>query len=299
MPSPAHDWIASTLSKSTLFKSSDLRNDVLRLRAQLEAFTVRSVLPEGTRSEPFDAGCVRAEWLAGPGADADRVLLYLHGGGYIIGSIATHRALAARIAAAAGVRALILEYGLAPERPFPQGLHDAVAAYDSLLSSGVDPRRIALGGDSAGGGLAVSTLLALRDSGRPLPGAVVLLSPWIDLTGSGASMLAPGADAVIGTRDEMLAVAALYLNGADPRTPETSPLHADLSGLPPVAIQVGTAEKLLDDSVRLAERIRAASGHVELETFADLIHVFQAFAPHVPEGVEAIDKLGAFLRRTL
>lgn len=299
MPSEAHESVVAMLRQGSLFGSEDGTLDVQAIRQGMEALTATSVLPEGTRVEPVDAAGVPAEWLHGPEADLDRVLLYLHGGGYVIGSIATHRAMVARIAAAAGIRALSIDYRLAPEHPFPAAVEDATAAYGFLLEQGIAPARIAIGGDSAGGGLTFATLLALRDAGRPLPGAAIALSPWTDLEGTGESMTTRAEADPLVQRDGLLAMADLYLNGADPRTPTASPLYGDLAGLPPTCIQVGTAETLLDDATRIAERIRAAGGTVELEAFEDLIHVFQAFAPHVPESLEAIDKLGAFVKRSL
>ncbi len=298
MPSAAHDAIVEMLRGGSLFASDGDGLDVPRMRSEMESMTATSVMPEGSIAEPADASPVLAEWLHAPEADESRVLLYLHGGGYLLGSIATHRALAARIAAAAGIRGLIIDYRLAPEHPFPAALEDAIAAYDFLLEHGFAPERIAIGGDSAGGGLTIATLTALRDSDRPLPGAAIALSPWTDLEATGESVETCD-DPMLGSRDELLATAALYLDGADARTPTASPLYADLEGLPALAIQVGTAEKLLDDSTRIAERIRSAGGEVELEVFEDLIHVFQSMAPHVPESLEAIEKLGSFLERRL
>ena len=299
MPSQAHDTLVSMLREAPMFSSPDGSIDVAAIRRSMEAMTAGSVLPEGTQAEPLDVAGVAAEWLAGPGADASRALLYLHGGGYVIGSIRTHRALAARIAEAAGIRSLIIDYRLAPEHPHPAAVEDAVAAYDFLLDEGLAPERIAIGGDSAGGGLTFATLVALRESGRPLPGAAIALSPWTDLEGTGESMRTRAEADPMVSKDGLLQMAGFYLRGADPRQPTASPLHADLRGLPPIAIQVGTAETLLDDSLRIAERLRAAGGTVELEAFEDLIHVFQAFAPHVPESLEAIARLGDFLKRRL
>jgi len=300
MPSRAHDAVVQMLRGGDVFATSDGVLDVPKLRKNLEAMSATTAMPENTTVEPVVAAGVPAEWLSGPGADSSRVLLYLHGGGYILGSIATYRALAARIAAAAGIRALIIDYRLAPEHPFPAAIEDATAAYGFLLGHGFTPERVAMGGDSAGGGLAIATLIALREAGLPLPAAAVVLSPWTDLEGSGDSMrTCVDRDPIIGSKEGLLATAALYLNGVDPRMPTASPLYADLHGLPPIAIQVGTAERLLDDSIRIAQRIQEAGGAVELETFADLIHVFQAWAPHIPESLDAIDKLGSFLRRHL
>ncbi len=297
MPSAEHDAIVEMLGDGP-FASDGGQLDVPRLRSEMEAATAQSVMPEGWLGEPLEVGIVPAEWLSGPTADESRVLLYLHGGGYLLGSIATHRALAARIAEAAGIRSLIIDYRLAPEHPFPAALEDSLAAYDFLLGEGLEPEKVALGGDSAGGGLAIATLVAIRDSGRPHPGPCVALSPWTDLEVTGESV-DTRVDPMVGGREDLVATASLYLNGADPRTPTASPLHADLTGLPRIAIQVGTAEKLLDDSTRIAETIRAVGGDVELEVFEDLIHVFQSFAPHVPESLEAIEKLGSFLERCL
>jgi len=298
MPSAAHDAIVELLSAGGMFSSEGGALDVPRLRREMDSMTEMSVMPEGSLTQPVAAAHVPAEWLYAPDSDESRVLLYLHGGGYLLGSISTHRSLAARIAEAAGIRALIIDYRLAPEHPFPAALEDAVAAYDFLLDQGFAPERVAIGGDSAGGGLAIASLVALRDSNRPLPGAAIALSPWTDLDATGESILAR-ADPMLGSRDDLLATASLYLNGADSRTPTASPLYADLAGLPAIAIQVGTADKLLDDSTRIADRIRSVGGQVELEVFEDLIHVFQSLAPHVPESLEAIGKLGSFLKRHL
>jgi len=298
MPSPAHDAIVEMLSDGAMSPSDGGALDVPRLRREMESMTAMSVMPEGSVADPVAAAHVPAEWLYGQDADESRVLLYLHGGGYLLGSIATHRSLAARIAEAAGIRALIIDYRLAPEHPFPAALEDALAAYEFLLGQGFAPERVAIGGDSAGGGLAIATLVALRDASRPPPGAAIALSPWTDLEATGEST-ETRADPMIRSRDDLVATASLYLKGADPRTPTASPLYADLAGLPAIAIQVGTAERLLDDSTRIADRIRRAGGQVELEEFEDLIHVFQSLAPHVPESLEAIEKLGSFLKRHL
>ena len=300
MPSEAHEMVVNLLrSNGGIGLGPEGSLDIPTLREGMEAMTATSELPEGTRCEPCEVAGRPAEWVEAPDADASRVLLYSHGGGYVIGSIATHRALVARICQVAGIRGLILDYRLAPEDPFPAAVEDATAAYRFLLEAGTEARNIALGGDSAGGGLTFATLVALRDAGTPLPGAAIALSPWVDLEGSGASMTTKAdADPMVG-REGLLEMARLYLAGADPKTPTAAPLHADLSGLPPLYVQAGTAETLLDDATRIAERALAAGVQLELELFEDLVHVFQAFAPHVPESLEAIEKLGAFLKRQL
>lgn len=299
MPSAAHQAIVDLLRAQGPLGAGEGEADVAAMRTGMEAMTATSVVPEGTVCEPVDAGGVPAEWIEGPGIDRDRVLLYFHGGGYVIGSIATHRAMVAQIAAAAGVRALIIDYRLAPEHPFPAAVEDATAAYRFLLGEGYASECIAVGGDSAGGGLTFACMLALRDDGDPLPEAAIALSPWVDLEGTGDSMTSKAdADPMV-ERNGLLKMAALYLAGESARNPLAAPLYADLSGLPPVYIQAGTAETLLDDATRIAENARSAGVPVEIDLYEDLVHVFQAFAPHVPESVEAIEKLGAFVKRQL
>jgi acetyl esterase/lipase len=215
--------------------------------------------------------------------------------GYVIGSINTHRDLASRLSLAAAARVLLIDYRLAPEHPFPAAVDDATAAYRWLLSSGADPSHMVIAGDSAGGGLTVATLVALRDAGTPLPAAGVCLSPWVDLECSGESMTTKAAADPMVRRDGLMKMAEWYLAGQPPRTPLAAPLYADLSGLPPLLIQVGTAEVLLDDSTRLAERARKAGVTVTLEPWEDMIHVWQAFAALLPEGRQAIDRIGEFI----
>ena len=247
------------------------------------------------KTERVNAGGVDAEWIAAPGAAADRVVLYLHGGGYVLGSIKTHRDLMARISRAANARVLGLNYRLAPEHPFPAAVEDAVAGYRWLLDQGVKPSRIAVAGDSAGGGLTVATLVAIRDAKLPMPAAGVCLSPWVDLEGIGESMNTRSkADPVV-QRDGLLGMAKAYLQGKDSRTPLAAPLYADLKGLPPLLIQVGDAETLLDDSNRLADRARAAGVTVKLEVWPEMIHVWQLFAGFLPEGQQAVDGIGRYV----
>jgi acetyl esterase/lipase len=255
--------------------------------------------PEDVRYEPLQVGSVPAEWVTAPGADASRAILYLHGGGYAIGSISSHRELAARISRAAGARVLLIDYRLAPEHPFPAAVDDAVAAYRWLVASGLTPPGLAIAGDSAGGGLTVAALVSLRDSGDTLPAAGVCLSPWVDLEGTGASMTERAALDPMVAADRLRVYANAYLGGADPRSPLASPLYADLRGLPPLLIQVGTAETLYDDASRLADRARTGGVEVTFEACQDMIHVWQIFASMLPEGREAIDRIGEFLRAKL
>jgi len=256
-------------------------------------------LPAGLIRESREVNGVPAEWVSARGAAADRAVLYLHGGGYVLGSIATHRELAARISQAAGTRCLVIDYRLGPEHPFPAAVEDAVKAYRWLLDAGYAPERLAIAGDSAGGGLTVATLLALRDARLPLPATAVCISPWVDLAGEGESMTTREKVDPMVTRAPLLAMAKNYLGGADPKTPLASPLYGDLRGLPPLLIQVGDHETLLDDSTRLAERARKAGVEVELEVWPEMIHVWHAFAALVPEGRDAIERIGAHLRKRL
>jgi acetyl esterase/lipase len=265
-------------------------------RASLDALTVGFNLPDDVKAEPVDAGSVAAEWITTPEGGGERTILYLHGGGYVIGSIRTHRDLASRFSRAAKARVLLIDYRLAPEHPHPAAVEDATAAYRWLLAQGVKPSRLAIGGDSAGGGLTVATLVALRDAGQPLPAAGVCLSPWVDLEGLGESMTTKADTDPMVQRDRLLGYAQHYLAGQSPRTPLAAPLYADLSGLPPLLIQVGSAETLLDDSTRLAERARKAGVAADLEIWDDMIHVWQAFAAVLPEGQQAIENIGRFLR---
>ncbi|MCX8072806.1 MAG: alpha/beta hydrolase [Candidatus Binatia bacterium] len=272
---------------------------VQEMRAGLEAMAQMSVLPADVEMSSVEAEGVPAAWVVVPESEAHRVVLYLHGGGYVIGSIRTHRDLAQRIARAARARVLLIDYRLAPEHPHPAAVEDSTQAYRWLLRQGFEPAAMAVAGDSAGGGLTVATLVALRDAGDPLPAAAVCLSPWVDLEGLGESMTTKADVDPMVQREPLLRMAAMYLGGKDPRTPLAAPLYADLKGLPPLLIQVGTAETLLDDSMRLAERARAAGVDVTLEPWEDMIHVWQAFASMLPEGQQAIDRIGEFLRQRL
>ncbi len=252
------------------------------------------------KCEPVSAGGVKAEWITAPDAAADRAVLYFHGGGYVMGSIETHRELAARLSKAAQARCLVLDYSLAPEKAFPAAVNDATAAYRWLLAQGIKPGRIAVAGDSAGGGLTVATLVALRDLNLPAPAAGVCLSPWVDLEAEGTSMQTRAERDPIVSRDMILTMARMYVGEkGDLREPLAAPINADLSDLPPLMIQVGDAETLLEDSTRLTDKAKAAGVDVTLQIWEEMPHVWQLFAPDLPEGQEAIDKIGEFvLQRT-
>lgn len=243
-----------------------------------------------------DAGGVPATWLDAPGATPDRVLIFLHGGGFQFGSLRSDGELAARLGRAAGMRVLFVDYRLAPEHPFPAALDDVRTAWRWLWRDrGCDPSGVAVAGDSAGGGLAISLLAAARDDGEPLPSGVVLMSPTVDLTGSGRSMRDRVAEDPVSTPQLLARLAADYLAGADPRLPAASPLFASLAGLPPIHIEVGTADLLLSDSERLAEAATAAGVEVELVVGDGLPHVFPLLLG-TPEAEAATERIARFLR---
>ena len=266
-------------------------------RVAFEETAANFKLDEDITCERVGAGGIPAEWITAPGAAEDGVLLYLHGGGYVIGSMRTYRVMLSRLSRSSGQRVLGIEYRLAPENPFPAAVEDSVAAYRWLLSQGFQPGKIAIGGDSAGGGLTVATLVALRYLGEPMPAAGICISPWVDLEATGESMTTKAEEDPVVQREMLAFMTDLYVGKRDRRAPLAAPLHADLRGLPPLLIQVGTAETLLDDSTRLADRAKAAGVEVELEISDDMVHVWQVFAPILPEGQQAIDKIGEFIRQ--
>ena len=251
--------------------------------------------PDG-KCEKVDAGGVPAEWVTAPGCDPARAVLYLHGGGYVIGSINTHRRLAYDISAASGARVLVIDYRLAPEHPFPAAIEDAAKAWRWLLQQGFAASRLAIAGDSAGGGLTLATLVNLRDQKLGLPACAVAISPWVDLEGVGTSITGRAAQDPMVQKDGLLWMAGLYLNGKDAKTPLAAPLHADLKGLPPILVQVGTAETLLDDATRIAEKLHAAGVDVRLAIWPNMLHVFPLFAPILSEGRDGCLEIGSFIR---
>jgi monoterpene epsilon-lactone hydrolase len=253
-------------------------------------------VPDDVLVREVTAGGVPAHWVAAPGADAGRVLLFLHGGGYELGSLRSDGELAARLGRASGMRVLFPEYRLAPEHPFPAAIDDVLAAWRWLhAGQGVSARSMAVAGASAGGGLAVALLVALRDAGEELPAAAVLMSPTVDLTGSGASMTERAGQDPVSTPAMLRQFASGYLAGADPKTPLASPLFASLAGLPPLLVQVGTADLLLSDSERLATAAAEAGVDVTLKIGEGLPHVYPILLG-TPEAAEATEQAGKFLR---
>ena len=262
----------------------------------MRAIMIEAPAPAGVTCTPVEAGGVSAEWSVADGADQDKVILYVHGGGYVMGSAGSHRDMTGRLSQAAGARVLSLNYRLAPEHPFPAPVDDALAAYRWLLGQGIQASNIAIAGDSAGGGLALAALLAIRDAGEPVPAAGIGISPWVDMEGTGESMTTRAAVDPVVQKEGLLGMAKLYLGGANPKDPLAAPLHGNLAGLPPLLIQVGDSETLLDDATRITQRARKADVDVTLKIWDEMPHVWHLFAPILPEGRQAIEEIGAFFK---
>jgi acetyl esterase/lipase len=270
--------------------------DVAEARARFEKMGAFLGGAPDAKCEKVDVDGVPAEWVSARGVDAGRAVLYLHGGGYAIGSLNTHRRLAFDISAASGARLLLLDYRLAPEHPFPAAVDDAAKAWRWLLKQGLAANKLAIAGDSAGGGLTIATLVNLRDQKLGLPACAVAISPWVDLEGVGTSMTARSAQDPMVQKAGLTWMADMYLGGKDARAPLAAPLHADLKGLPPILVQVGTAETLLDDATRIAERLHSAGCDVKLSVWPNMLHVFPLFAPILSEGRDGCLEIGQFMR---
>lgn len=291
MPSVEHEQVVDMMTGGLGLEELSVDEQ----RAVMEASAGMFPAEADVLTSEIDAGGVPADWIAVDTSEADRVVLYFHGGGYVTGSRNTHRGLAGRIARSARARVLLPDYRLAPEHPFPAAVEDATTCWRWLISEGHAPNHMAIAGDSAGGGLAMATLLALKASGDALPACAVGLSPWTDLEGKGPTV-EPGA-----VDDPMLTPEGLRSSGrqyaaAELRNPLAAPLYGDLKDLPPLLLQVGTREILLSDSTRFAERAQAAGVEVTLEIEDGLIHVWHMF-PGVPEAQSAIERIGAFIEQ--
>ncbi len=256
-------------------------------------------IPESVKYTPVEAGGVPSEWVEWPGAPEDSAILYFHGGGYVFGDLDSHRDIAWRIAREAGSKVLVVDYSLAPENRFPAAVDDATHSYQWLLEQGFTADRIAVAGDSAGAGLAVALMVNLKNLGMVLPKVAVLMSPWVDLAMTGASISSNAKS------DAMLSPAALskfascYLGDTNPKAPLASPVFADLSGLPPTLVLVGSTEVLLSDSKTLVEKINAAGGSARLSVWPKMPHVFPILASVIPEGKQAVLDMAEFLRTHL
>jgi acetyl esterase/lipase len=271
-------------------------DDIAQRRRDIDARGKAYRLPADVVVEPVSAAGVKAEWTSTPDADRSKAILYLHGGGYVIGSLDSHRHLAAEAGRAARARAFSVDYRLAPEHPFPAAVDDAVAGYRFLLASGLLPGSITIAGDSAGGGLVVAAMLAIRDAGLAQPACGWAISPWVDMEAIGDSMSGKAATDPTVQKAGILDMAMHYLNGADPRSPLAAPIYGDLHGLAPLLIQVGAAETLLDDAIRLAQVAGAADVAVDLQIWPEMIHVWHLYYPELSAGRRAIAAGGEFAR---
>jgi epsilon-lactone hydrolase len=246
--------------------------------------------------EDIDADGVPCQMFTADGVDENRVILYLHGGGYAFGSFTSYGGLASEIGRAANCRVLLVDYRLAPEHTFPAPIDDCCTAYQWLLDNGYESQKISFAGDSAGGSLVLSTMLASREKGSPLPGSAVCISPWLDMEFKGASIKDRKEIDPMLTEEGLSALASLYMGEQELSGPLASPLNADISDLPPLFIQVGESEILLSDAERLADKAKAANLKVTLETWPDMIHVWHLFYPMLTEGRTAIAGIGDFIR---
>ena len=268
----------------------------LKARRDFHDRMTRLPIASGVRASSEVIDGIECEWLVPDGCDDAPVLYFLHGGAYIMGSPATHRRLISFIARSGGMRAVSPDYRLAPEHRYPSQLEDSLRVWRALIRGGLDPARMAIGGDSAGGNLSIATMLALRDAGERLPAACVLLSPWLDLVGDGESHHTRSDYDPWFRPDKMPDAVKHFCDARTAEDPLVSPVRADASNLPPTLIQVGDHEILLSDSTRFADNMRAAGGRVDLHIWPDMWHVFQYFIGLMPESAKAIDDIGRFLR---
>ena len=271
--------------------------DVAKERAEIEAMSKQFGHFSGADCSPTSAGGVPAEWIVPSGITTQNCILWLHGGTFYAGSINSHRSVAANVAIAAKMRILLIDYRLAPEHPFPAGPEDSRAAYLWLLDQGIPSTCITVVGDSAGGALAAGLVVSLRQAGKPMPASVVCLSPAFDLTFEGETWKTNlKSDVMLDLAKEKAGI-ALYLNGTDPRDPFASPLYADLKGLPPMLIQVGSSEALLSDAARFSEKARAAGVDVTLEVWEEMQHEWQFAVGILPEARRAVERISEYIRQ--
>ncbi len=289
MPSQEHEQLVAMVQAAP-----PAGGTIEESRAGFDAMLSANVPPADAQIENFMLADMQADWVSVPESDPGRVILYLHGGGYVIGSNVGYREFASRLARACAARVLLINYRLAPENPFPAAVDDATAAYRYLLQQDIEAQRIMVAGDSAGGGLALATLVALRDAGDPLPACATCFSPWVDLECTGDSAEEGAVD------DPMVAVEGLKEMGlhyaaGNLREPLAAPLHANLAGLPPLLVFVGTREVLLADSTRIVDNARSAGVDAHLQVGGELIHVWQIFP--IPEAAESLQQVGEFVTR--
>lgn len=289
--------LVSFFLRHTIKKQMSGFDDHRKLRQQTGAAIGRT--PAEVITEAVDADGVTAEWVRWRGARNDAVILYFHGGGYIFGGLDSHRGLAWRLAKASDSEVLAVDYRLAPEHSFPAAVEDAVASYQWVVDQGISAERVIVAGDSAGGGLAAALMVKLKELGLAQPKAAVLLSPWVDLTLSADSVRQNARKDAMLSPEALSKFTSLYLGDADPTSPLASPVFADLSGLPPTYVVVGSDEVLRDDSERLVGNIRDAGGQANIAVWPKMPHVFPLLAPIVPEGARAIEDIARFMRAQL
>ena len=265
------------------------------LRESMDAAAANFPVPESVTITETEIAGVAAEWLVGPTGKDGPVMLYLHGGGYVAGSLKSHRHLVAYLADKIGGRVLNIDYRLAPEHPFPAQIEDAIAVYAAMLDDGIDPANLFIGGDSAGGGLTMATLLSARDKGLPMPAGAILFSPWMDMTVSGETLVTKADVDPSITPTMVQNTVNNYLGGADPNDPLASPIFADLSGMPPILIQTGENEVLLSDSQTLNSRLIEAGSQSQLEVWSGMFHVWHQFWPMLSEARDALDGAAKFI----
>jgi monoterpene epsilon-lactone hydrolase len=297
MPSIQASALKFWVKRQHLFGSGEYDPQVQRIR--MEKASSLMILHRNVQVVPVHADSVPAEWLIPKDSLADCALLYFHGGAWFMGSTATHRGLVSYLAYESGVRALSINYRLAPENPFPAGLEDCIASYEWLLESGISPQKIVVAGDSAGGNLTLALLVALRDADKPLPAGAVALSPVTDLALTGESLITRAHLDPILSNIGSNSIIPDYITAYDPHHPYISPLYADLRGLPPILIHVGDHETLLDDALRFGECARAAGVDVQTVVWPEMFHVFQIFVPLLPEARQAIAQIATFIRSHL
>jgi acetyl esterase/lipase len=300
MPSTQSDALRALYQSMSDRMAANPDMDLVTMRSMLEEVAALTSEPENVTYAEVHSDGVRGLWCRPAEAQTDRAVIYFHGGGFALNSVGSHRKMAAHLGKAAGVPVFLVDYRLAPEHPFPAQIDDAVSAYHWLVQQGYDASRLATAGDSAGGNLATSTVLKLRELGETLPAAIIGFSPWLDMECLGKTIETNAASDALITRELVATISQMYL-GADgsPTDPLANPLHADLAGLPPIFVTAGEAETLLSDSERLAEQATAAGVDVEFSTVAGQQHVFPFMAGRAPEADQAIAAAASWLRPLL
>ena len=296
MPSDAYNAAVAALKQQMQDAAGGPPPDLATMRAGFEQGYSSMPVPDGVGFTPVDAGGVPAEWVTPPEVEGNRAIVYLHGGGYVVGSLNTHRHVVSRLAQGAKARVLNVDYRLAPENPFPAALDDAMAAWQWHLANGGEAAHTAISGDSAGGGLAIALCMKLRDEGLEQPACAAPISPWTDLTFSGDSMTERAErDPMLAGADALSGMVMAYAQSTDATDPYVSPVFGTFDNLPPMMIQVGTEEVLYDDSTRVVKGIENANGSVEFRPWQDMMHVWHLLAGVAPEAEEGIAELAAYI----